>query len=394
MTAKSANLATLRTMNARSVLDALCSGRKLSRAEVARRLGMSKPTANHAIETLLDAGLVREAPRPEGELHYGAVFFEPVADLGHVLGIDIGSNWVRGAVADLDGSVRARYDHPRDSDDAETLLGILATVRARLVAQAPTGPGATAATVVAVAGIVDPATQVLMVSNEPRLEGTPLVAALRTVLPGPLEVDNDVNLAALGELRHGGGAEWEDFAFLSVGSGAGAGLVLDGKLRRGHHGAAGEVDFPAHRSFAVGSPAGDALQKRIASRYRAEAARAGVDGPRRLPTVQEVFTEAKAGRPLALQLVGEEARRIAATIAMIAQVVDVPLVVLGGEIGLNGDVLLEPIRARLPRLAPFPPLVRISRLGDAAMLTGAVSVAARTAWPQLVSDRLEAAGRP
>jgi len=396
MTVRGANLATLRGMNARSVLDALLAERTLSRAEIARRTGMSKPTANHAIETLLDAGLVREAPRPDGELHYGALFFEPVLDLGQVLAVDIGSDCVRGALADLGGTVLARYDHPRSGQDVGTLLSAVSEVRERLARQVPDSREGTVegtvGTEVAVAGIIDPVTQELLVSNEPELEGHPLVHGLRTVLPGPVHIDNDVNLAALGELWRGAGRECEDFAFLFVGSGAGAGLVLDGKLRRGHHGAAGEVDYPAQRAFAAGSPAADSLQQLIDTRFAGDAARRGSAEATPPPTTEQLFAEVKGGR--ALGLIREEARRIAATIARISLVVDVPLIVLGGGIGLNGDVLLDPVRSRLERLVPFPPRVQISQLGHAATLMGAVTVAARAAWPRLVSARLEATGTP
>ncbi|WP_344440412.1 ROK family transcriptional regulator, partial [Kitasatospora nipponensis] len=247
MTAKSATLTTLREMNSRSVLDALQQERRLSRAEVARKLGMSKPTANHAIGVLREAGLVREAPRQEGELHYGAVFFEPAVDVGQVIGIDIGMRHVRGAIADLEGTVLARFDHPRGAEGPEDLLDCVERVRDRLIAAAPDCPDGVLATVVAVAGVVEPGSEQLRVSSEPALEGYSIKQGLGGILPGELALDNDVNLAALGELWRGAGRGIEDFAFLAVGSGVGAGLVLDGRLRRGHHGAAGEVDYPGHR---------------------------------------------------------------------------------------------------------------------------------------------------
>ncbi|MEV6008882.1 ROK family transcriptional regulator [Streptomyces sp. NPDC051976] len=388
MTARSANLATLRDLNARSVLDALVREHKLSRAEVARRLGMSKPTANHAIETLTAAGLVREAARPEGELHYGAVFFEPAFDLGQVLGIDIGGRWIRGALADLGGGVVARYDHPRTEGGATALLADIAEVHARLTADAAPGTAGVLGTMVAVAGVVEPESGRMRVTSEQELEGYPIIEALSPVLPNLLDVDNDVNLAALGELRRGAGRESEDFAFLAVGSGVGAGLVLEGRLRRGRNGAAGEIDYPGHRPFAVDSPAADSLRALIADGHRAEVRAGRAAGGEEPPTPEELFARARLGDPFALKVVREEAHRMAGSIATIALVVDVPLVVVGGGVGLNGAVLLDPLRSRLAQMVPFPPRVQISELGDAAVLIGAVSVAAGTAWPRLIDTRL------
>jgi predicted NBD/HSP70 family sugar kinase len=387
VTAKSANLGTLRDLNARTVLAALVAEPGLSRAEVARRLGMSKPTANNLIEALTAAGLVREAPRPEDGLHYGAVFYEPAFDLGRVLAIDIGARVIRGALADLNGTVLARHDHPRTSGAGQALTADVDAVRERLLTMTGAGAESVLGSVAAVAGVVEPVTGRIRVSNERGLEGHPILETLRPILPNLLDVDNDVNLAALGELRRGAGREGEDFAFLSVGSGVGAGLILEGRLRRGRHGAAGEIDYPGHRPFADDSPAADALYALIAAGHKTEV-RAGRAPAGEPPTPEILFERARQGDPFSLKVVAEEARRVAGAIATIALVVDVPLVVLGGGIGLSGAVLLDPLRTRLKEMVPYPPRVQISELGDAAVLVGAVSVAAGTVWPQLVDARL------
>src|SRR5947208_4951713 len=100
----------LKHLNERSVLETIRAGAPISRAEISRRAGISKPTVSLALQSLLEAGLVREAARgPEGP-GYGAVYFEPVPDAAVVLGLDLGARFVRGAVCDLAGTVRARQD--------------------------------------------------------------------------------------------------------------------------------------------------------------------------------------------------------------------------------------------------------------------------------------------
>src|SRR6266536_3354113 len=100
----------LKHLNERTVLEAIRSGGPISRAEISRRSGISKPTVSLALESLLQADLVREATeRPDGP-GYGAVYFEPVAEAAVVLGLDLGARFVRGAVCDLAGKVRARQD--------------------------------------------------------------------------------------------------------------------------------------------------------------------------------------------------------------------------------------------------------------------------------------------
>src|SRR5438552_14612849 len=98
----------LKHLNERTVLDTIRASSPISRAEISRRAGISKPTVSLALQSLVDAGLVREARRGPGGPSYGAVFFEPVPEAAFVVGLDLGARFLRGAVCDLSGEVRAR----------------------------------------------------------------------------------------------------------------------------------------------------------------------------------------------------------------------------------------------------------------------------------------------
>src|SRR5438067_4206393 len=98
----------LRNLNERTVLETIRTGAPISRAEISRRAGVSKPTVSLALQALLHAGLVREAAHEPGGPSYGAVFFEPVAEAALVLGVDVGARFLRCALCDLHGDVRAR----------------------------------------------------------------------------------------------------------------------------------------------------------------------------------------------------------------------------------------------------------------------------------------------
>ena len=102
---------------------------------------------------------------------------------------------------------------------------------------------------------------------------------------------------------------------------------------------------------------------------------------------REVFAAARAGDAVARDVVAEEARRIALHIVPLAAVADVELVVLGGGVGANGDLLLEPVRELLDGWVPYPPRVEVSSLGDAAVLTGALSVGVRSALDSVFVNR-------
>src|SRR3954465_16065051 len=94
----------LKQLNARTVLEAIRAGAPISRAEISRRAGVSKPTVSLALQSLLDAGLVREASGDPGRPSYGAVFFEPVPEAAFVVGVDLGARFLRGAVCDVNGT--------------------------------------------------------------------------------------------------------------------------------------------------------------------------------------------------------------------------------------------------------------------------------------------------
>src|SRR5918911_1334656 len=91
----------LKDMNERAVLEEIRSRAPISRAQISRRAGISKPTVSLALQALVDAGLVREASAEPGRPSYGAVFFEPVREAALVLGLDLGARFLRGAICDL-----------------------------------------------------------------------------------------------------------------------------------------------------------------------------------------------------------------------------------------------------------------------------------------------------
>src|ERR687897_2054827 len=123
----------LKDLNERTVLDAIRAGAPISRAEISRRAGISKPTVSLALQTLRDAGLVREAAPAPGRPSYGAVFLEPVPEAALVLGLDLGARFLRGAICDLRGEVRARQDVEIDHADAGAALEAIVALRASLV---------------------------------------------------------------------------------------------------------------------------------------------------------------------------------------------------------------------------------------------------------------------
>ncbi len=373
----------LKQLNERTVLETIRTGAPISRAEISRRAGISKPTVSLALQALLEAGLVREADNDPGRPSYGAVFFEPVPDAALVLGLDLGARFLRGAICDLGGAIRARQDVELNDVNVAAALEAIAALRTSLVASAGVSHGLIDGAVVGVPGVVDVHTGRVDMANLPGLDGMVFGAEVEGVLEVQVAVENDINLAALGERWLGVARGVDDFVFLSVGTGLGAGLVLHGELHRGRHGAAGELDLVSAGLAHDVDPCAEAL-----SAVAAKTAE-GDGGTVLVPPYdpRAVFAAARAGDALARAVVEEEARRIALHIVPVAAVGDVDLVVLGGGIGTNGDLLLEPVRRLLGEWLPYPPRVEVSSLGDAAVLTGALAVGRRAALDNVFLNR-------
>jgi predicted NBD/HSP70 family sugar kinase len=368
----------LRALNERTVLEAIREGAPISRAEIARRSGISKPTVSLALQSLLDAGLVREAERGPDGPGYGAVYFEAVTEAALVVGLDLGARFVRGAVCDLGGAIRARQDVELASADAVGATDAIARLRASLFQAPALDPSLVDSVIVGVPGVVAADGTLQVTENVAGLEGRRFGDEIQAALDLPVTLENDINLAALGEQWQGVARGVADFVFLSVGTGLGAGLVLGGELHRGRNGAAGEIDFALAGVDETVDPSAAEI-----SALAQELAGLAAD-----PRV--VFASARRGDAGALAVVDEVARRIALHLAPIASVADVELVVLGGGIGANGDLLLDPIGQRLAEWLPFPPRVAVSTLGEAAVLTGAVAVGLQAALENVFARRAAA----
>ena len=367
----------LKHLNERTVLETIRDGAPISRAEISRRAGISKPTVSLALRSLLEAGLVRETAHDPGRPSYGAVYFEPTPDAAFVLGFDLGARFLRGAACDLTGEIRARQDVELAAADAETAIETIASLRSSLVAATALPAELIDSVVVGVPGVVEKdGGRITLTTNVPGLEGRAFVAELQDRLGLPVTLENDINLAALGEHWRGIARGVDDFAFLSIGTGTGAGIVLRGELHRGHNGAAGEVDYSLGGLHDEVDPCAAAVS--------ALAERRGLPAPF---DVRAIFAAARAGDGPAREVVDEVARRIALHVAPITAVADVALVVLGGGIGANGDLLLEPVRRLLAEWLPYPPRVEVSSLGEAAVLTGALAVGLHAALDSVFVNR-------
>lgn len=365
----------------------------VSRAQIARDSGLSKPTVSQALRALEHAQLVRAAGRSSGGKGPTAVLYEVNPRAGWVVGIDVGRSYVRAAIADLTGSVIARRDERAEVRSAATLIAQIGEIAHSLAGEAGLRWRQVTFAVVGSPGVLEPSRgQVALAHNLPGWGRQGLAEAVQHELGTNVAFENDVNLATIGERWKGLGREVADFAYLHVGTGVGMGLVLRGELYRGSTGAAGEV---AYLPLALADPHDPAKRRRgvLESAIGADAVVAAARrlGMKRPLTPKTVFAAARRGDERAGRVVLMVAQGIALAIAAVVPVVDPELVVLGGGIGRNGDLLLEPIERELQAISPFLPRIEVSPLGDDATVDGAVAMALAAAQDTLFS-RLGTAG--
>ena len=382
MTEAKAVPALLRALNERTVLDAVRASGPVSRAEVARQTGISRPTVSLVLRTLLSDGLVRETGHDPERPHYGATYYEADPEAALVLGVDFGARAVRTAVCDLSGEVRAREEIRSRGSVAER-VDVLASTCRSLLRTSMLRPVLLENAVVALPAVVSPADGKVSSADLPGLGSAELRQQLERALRVPVRLENDVNLAAIAEQRNGVAEGVADFAFLLVGAGLGAAVVLDWKLYRGHNGAAGELDAVRSGRTDDVDPCAAAV-----SRFAADAAAGKATGLEPPYEVREIFAAVHRGDEVATAVLAETARRIALHVLPLAATLDLPLVVLGGSVGANPE-LLEPVRRHLEGWLPFPaPRVEVSALGEAAVLEGALAAGIDAALERVFARRV------
>jgi glucokinase-like ROK family protein len=382
MPTRAGSLESLRRLNRLRVIHALRDEGKISRAEIARRTGLSRSTVSSLVADLQADGLVVERAEPGHA--YGAQGGRPPillsfdASAGAAIGIDFGHSHLRVAVSDLAGAILAEREEPLDTDH-EAREGLDAA--AELVEAALADAGVARERVIGAGmGLPGPIRQDGIVGSFSILPGWIGVAAgaeMRARLDLPLMVDNDANLGALAEAAFGAGRDAGDLIYLKVGSGIGAGLILNGRLYRGSSGLAGEL------GHVLVDP--DGLVCRCGNRGCLETVAstgALVELLRR--SHGEHFT---LGRMLALardgdlgsqRVIADAGRAIGLAVATLFNVLNPDLLVLGGHLAAAGDLLLDGIRESVGRAA-LPEAARRADivggvLGERAQVLGALAL--------------------
>jgi predicted NBD/HSP70 family sugar kinase len=369
-----------------SILRLIWAERRISRAEIAQRLGLSRSTASELVEPLLASGLVAEAGVGASRGGRRPIVLEFQDDAFDILGVDMGASHVSVVRTDLRGHVLQTVGGAQDvqGDPAGTKARI-----ATLCAEAMRGidPDRLVGIGVSVPSPVDP-------KHPERLSPVALPAwkgkhGLTALLKGwqvPLFLENDANCGALAEHWWGGAQGMPDFTYIKVATGIGAGIFMGGAIRRGASGVAGEIGHVAidprgepcvcgNRGCLTTLVGGDALVKRATAlrrRFPRSELRSGAI------TLHRLEQAALRDDPLALMVVTEAAEHLGVAIADMLNLLNPTAVILGGGLAVLGERLLRPLRASalgrtfVPEVAATA--ITVSTLGEQVVGIGAATL--------------------
>ncbi|RSN62184.1 ROK family transcriptional regulator [Streptomyces sp. WAC 04229] len=379
-----ASPSTARAINDRLALDLLQRQGPLTAGQLKQLTGLSRPTVADLVERLTASGLI-EVAGESGEQRRGpnAKLYGIVAGRAHLAALDVRTEGVAVLVSDLVGRVLAEASAPIDDDSG---TGPAVEQAVGLVERAAKEAGADRLHTVGIGapGLIDPASGELRDSSGLPAWHRRLTTALQEKFPeARVGVENETNLAALAEQRDGAARDRDTFVLLWLGLGIGAAVVLDGTLRRGVSGGAGEIGFmpvpgtsglPSATDCDGGfhSVAGAAAVTALAAEHGLTANPAGPE-----PYAAALVREAVRGSaPGAEPFLDALADRIVLGAAAVVSVLDPGCLVLAGEIGRAGaDALATRVQQRLTRMSPLATEVRPSTLGGGAVLRGALLTA-------------------
>ena len=397
-----------------TVLDEIRLGRSSSRSELVERTGLGRAIVARRVGELIDRGLITEGTvgrstggRPPRQLAFRA-------DAGHVLVADLGATSIGVALTDLSGRILGHYTEPADVNTGpEVVLGRVEELFAELQRTTRRIPGTVWGVGVGVPGPVEVASgRPISPPIMPGWDGYPIRERFSARYGAPVWVDNDVNVLALGESRSGVAAGHRDVVVIKIGTGIGAGIVVDGRIHRGAKGSAGdvghihvqagrEVTCRCGMNGCLEAFAGGAALARdaeaAAREGRSEFLSALLDQKGFLDAA-DVAVASKHGDPVAIELITEAGRLIGQMLTGIVNFFNPSLIVIGGGVAGAGDLLLATIRQAIYRrslpLATRDLVVRRSELDDRAGVIGAATMAANELFAREYLPRWLAAGSP
>ncbi|AIY03477.1 transcriptional regulator/sugar kinase [Arthrobacter sp. PAMC 25486] len=368
----------LRQRNEQLIIATLREQGSLSQANLARATGLSTATISNIVKALCIDGLAATAPTTSSGRRALAVSLLETPEV--VAGIDFGRSHVRLVLASPAFKVKAeKFAHLPVGHLAGESIATAAAMLEDLLVESGISRNQVAGAGVGVPGPIDHRTgTVIRGAILPEWVGVNIVAQLEAALTLPVFADNDANLGALAQITWGEHRAAKDLMFLKIGSGIGAGLILNGAPYYGHTGITGEIGHSTIFDQGLVCRCGNrgCLETVASTAIMIELLSRGEAAPL---TVSDIIGRAKAGDAATLRVIDDAGMAVGKAVANVANMINPEMIVVGGPLAPLGETLLAPIRRGLVRHA-VPAVgegtaVLMSSLGDRAEALGAISLA-------------------
>jgi glucokinase len=369
----------MREINRSAILEFIRRESPVSRSEIAESLNVSLPTVMRIVDQLMEEGLVRNKEKTEWTGGRRRSLLEFNAEEHVVIGIDLGGTKMFGAAADLGGQIITEINLARHGTSGESSFRSLVELIRRLLNHSELKGLKLRGIGIGAPGVTLYREGVVTWAPSLKWRDYPLKTKLEEHFKLPISIDNDVNLAALGELWFGAGQSTRNMALISVGTGIGAGIIIDGALYRGSNEASGEVgyiipgpEFLGLRYESFGALESLASGTGIAERAAQKLQSMGKGSDSREITAHQVFEAMRQGEEWARSIVEQTVDYLAIAVASVSTILDPEIIVLGGGVARSADLLIEPILTRLHGALPKQPNLVASDLGRRAAVMGAI----------------------
>jgi len=368
----------MRGINRSAVLETIRLRGPIARIQIAELLQISLPTVIRVVDELIAENLIK----PTGSKEWSGGRKRPLLEFnsdGHIIiGIDMDETRLYGAVVDLAGNILHETFLPHHTKGVECydfLVRIIDQLLAfaRLTGKNIRGIG------VGAPGITYYEKGVVQWAPTIEWRNLPLKEKLEERFQIPVVLDNDVNLSALGEMWFGVGRGCTNLVLVIVGSGIGAGIIIDGGIYRGSHLTAGEIGFmlPDRSYLGIrreGYGTLESLASVVGIAERARQKLAGQSSATELAaiTAEDVLNAYRRREEWALPIVTDTIDYLAQMIATLSVCFDPDIIVLSGEIAKSADFLIQPILKRIDGIIPICPKLVVSELNHRAVVMGAI----------------------
>lgn len=381
-----------RTNNKKLILQCIKNFQPISRAEIAEKLKISKPTVSIIVDELIQENWVYEKGIGESTSQGGRrpihLYFNENA--AYVIGTDIGGTKVRIIITNLNGEIICSSNF---STQRYLQCGLIKQLQKEvhyLIDNNHINHKMILGMGMGVPGITDPESGVVMEAPSLNWIRYPLLMEAEQYFSFPIYIDNDVNVAVLGEHWLGKAQNKQNVLFISVGTGIGSGIIINNQLYRGASNAAGEIGYMVtdknamknefkpifHRyGFLESIAGGKAIGQKVTELIKEnkshplyhQAQSSEISG-------EEAFTLAKNGDSIALTVIEEAIEHLAYGVINALTLLNPEVIILDGGVMKSGDFILPKLQQFIQRYVPSPVEIHVSQLGENAGVLGAVSL--------------------